>query len=359
MLPDDLSVFVSLWVSTRSLIVAEKRQDLAGIALSTFRYGLDMTSRDKFSGTAWHYTTAAGLEGIVSNHCLRASSAAFMNDSSELLTGQRALSDLLEERRPSLAEWQIRQLRFTGIGQAPDVYGNFLLCAAAESDLLTVWRNYGGDEIAYAIGLDASSPLAPIEQVVGEEHPAPPQHYYDDAVIDLGDGDFESHDPDEVRVAGGHWKKVEYIGGPTDAVVRREFDALLAELVEPQAGENRVPWRLVMASLAGSPTNFWKDRGFHDEREVRAAWNVAPSWKFVKYRAHRFGLVPYIEVGALADEATDGYVRCAPRRAALPIREVMIGPTAYVDAAKKALRGLLDDAGYGYVEISHSITPFR
>ncbi|MGZ0712570.1 hypothetical protein ACWPKO_29955 (plasmid) [Coraliomargarita sp. W4R53] len=331
----------------------------AGTVTVHLRYSLDMTSRDPFDGTAWHYTTAAGLDGIVSNHCLRASSAAFMNDSRELLTGQQALSDLLEKRRPDFAEWQIRQLRFTGIGQAPDVFGNFLVCAAAESDLLTVWRNYGGDEIAYAIGLDASSPLAPIEQVAGEEHPSPPQRYYDDAVIDLGGGDYESHDPDEIRIAGGTWRTVEYIGGPTDVVVRREFDALLDELVEPPAGENRVPWRLVMASLAGSPTNFWKDRGFHDEREVRSAWNVAPSWKFVKYRAHRFGLVPYIEVGALVNEASVGYVSSEARRAVLPIREVMIGPTAYVDAARKALRGFLDDAGYGDVQISHSITPFR
>jgi hypothetical protein len=253
----------------------------------------------------------------------------------------------------------MRQLRFTGIGQSPDVHGNFLLCAAAESDLLTVWRNYGGDEIAYAIGLDASSPLVPIEQVSATEHPAPPERYYENAVIDLGDGDFESHDPDDVRIAGGSWRKVEYIGGPTDAVVQREFDGLLADLVEPQAGENRVPWRLVMSNLAGSPTNFWKDRGFSDEREVRSAWNVAPSWKFVKYRAHRFGLVPYIEVATPAGEAIQGYLPHAARRAVLPIREVMIGPTPYVDQAKTALRGLLDDVGYGRVAISQSITPFR
>jgi hypothetical protein len=282
-----------------------------------------------------------------------------MNDSSELLTGQRALSDLFEKRRPGLADWQVRQILFTGISRTADVHGNFLLCAASAPDLLTVWRNYGGDEIAYAVGLDATTPLVPIEQVVGDDNPHPPPGYYDDDVTDLGGGEYVSHSPDEVRIAGGNWRKVDYIAGPTDAVVEREFDDLLLDLVEPPAGETRVPWKLLMASLAGSPTNFWKDRGFEDEREVRSAWNVAPRWKFIKYRAHRFGLVPFIEVGASESSAHDGYVRIDDKIDRLPIREVMIGPTPYVEQAKMALRGLLDDAGYGDVDVHHSVTPFR
>lgn len=217
------------------------------------------------------------MEGIIGGHRLRATSAAFMNDSSELLTGQRALSDLFQKRRPRLADWQIRQIVFTGISQTADVYGNHLLCAASDPDLLTVWRNYGGGEIAYAVGLDGTIPLVPIEQIAGDAHPTPPPRYYDDAVVDLGDGEYESHDPDEVHIAGGSWRKVEYINGPTDAVVQREFDELILDLVEPPPGQNRVPWRLLLASFAGSPTNFWKHRGFEDEREVRSAWNVAPS----------------------------------------------------------------------------------
>jgi hypothetical protein len=45
------------------------------------------------------------------------------------------------------------------------------------------------------------------------------------------------------------------------------------------------------------PGVLFKNPGFEDEREVRVTWTVNPWWKFVLYRASRFGVTPYVEVG--------------------------------------------------------------
>lgn len=92
----------------------------------------------------WHYTSSEGLRGAISSGRLWASSSAFMNDANELRTGQRALSEHFEKRRAELQKWQIEQLSFAGIGRESSIQDTYLLCAARESDLLTVWRNYGG-----------------------------------------------------------------------------------------------------------------------------------------------------------------------------------------------------------------------
>lgn len=175
-------------------------------------------------------------------------------------------------------------------------------------------------------------------------------------VVDLGGGEYEYDNPDQPFVLGGAWRNVRYISGGRDRQVASELDALLSRLKEPAPGEHRVPWLLIDASFASSRTNYWKDEAFGDEREVRAAWNVNPTWKFLKYRSHRFGLVPYIEV-AQSDDGEE-YVRCGtPTR--LPIERVMIGPTPMYREVERALTSFLGDSGYGHVIVDHSPTPYR
>jgi hypothetical protein len=51
----------------------------------------------------YHYTTAAGLMGIVQSRTLRATNAEFLNDAQELQFGRSRLRDALLERAEELA----------------------------------------------------------------------------------------------------------------------------------------------------------------------------------------------------------------------------------------------------------------
>jgi hypothetical protein len=304
-------------------------------------------------GLAWHYTDANGLLSIVASGKLRASSAAYMNDPGEMEFGQRLLSEHFKLRLPDLKEWQVEQLKFAGIDRRSSPHSSFLLSAAQDGDLLTLWRYYGVESVSYSIGLDTTASLMPIATRPGDTHPNPSPTYQRDAHTDLGDGDWDYVDPDHAFAYGGRWKEVKYVLSPTDEPIQAEFDKTLAMLKEPEPGSRRVPF--ILLDLGVSPTNYWKDAGFVDEREIRATWWVQPNWKYVAFRPGRFGLIPYIDVA----ESQQGEAIDFGATTRLPIREITIGPTPVARQAKYALESLLDTHGYHGVQIRQSVTPFR
>lgn len=111
-------------------------------------------------GTVWHYTTAAGLAGMLQDNVLWASSAAFMNDRHEL-TGDALFRDLfnrhINEVDPRInggVQFALQSALRT------DRYRTFIVCASKAPDNLTLWRNYTGPEVGFAVALDASQPLS-------------------------------------------------------------------------------------------------------------------------------------------------------------------------------------------------------
>lgn len=62
------------------------------------------------TGIAWHYTSSAGLRGIIEGNALRAGSAAFMNDANEMRTGVKALRSTYKRIKSSLTEAQREEI---------------------------------------------------------------------------------------------------------------------------------------------------------------------------------------------------------------------------------------------------------
>lgn len=298
----------------------------------------------------WHYTDAEGLRSIVTSGVLRATSAAFMNDAEELKSGRAAIREYWDEIAPDLSEKTRNRVRLSGILGDAATFSYHLISASSDGDSLTLWRNYGGNEVAYAIGLERSRRLVPVEKVPGSSHPDPPAGYYDPEWEDIGE-DWPinvNSDPDHANVFGGDWRGVKYVSGSADPKVRRYLDRAVQDL---EKAENRI---IRFNLLPGAKLNYMKHAGFEDEREVRALFWVHPTWKFIHHRASRFGLIPYVEVTTqLADE------EWAAEPAKLPIRAVTIGPNAIRGDAEQSLRIFLEHHGYGNAEIRQSITPYR
>jgi len=312
---------------------------------------------------AWHYTTAEGLLGIVTNNRLWATSAAYMNDRDEIRAGREALNQALNERQPELETWQVDQLAAMGIHNDPTPMEVFLLSAALDGDLLTLWRSYGaGGEAEYAIELDPMIPLWPVRQSEANSHPEPaPPEWPEIEYVEAESGRFvEVYNPDDPSVDGSGWGKVEYLVD-TSAAVQAELDSIIASLVKREDNRRYVMFSNYLIGL--DPTIFFKQPGFDDEREVRATWRVDPWWRFVLYRSGRFGLAPYIEVAALKSGYPNGYPYSQgianEEIGRLPIRSIRIGPTRAGDEAEQTLRAFLNAHGYGDVQILRSSTPYR
>lgn len=228
-----------------------------------------------------------------------------------------------------------------------------MISASRDSDLLTLWRNYGGGQVAYSIGFDRSVKLSPREHNDAESHPAPPPGYAADEWDEDGEGRrFRIYDSDATYVFGGFWREVEYVergGTPAHELRIRDF----IEVQKRATAEGS--FIVDVGSFADSPVNLEKDSAFKDEQELRIIVQLNPSWKFVKYRTARFGLTPYIE---LARSVADDYVP-KDTEVRLPIRHIRIGPSLDPAAARQALRFFLNDHGYGAVDISVSNIPYR
>lgn len=305
--------------------------------------------------SVWHYTTAEGLHSIVSQNVLWATSYRFMNDSQEPKYATSVLTEAANVAREDLEPAHVdrfdRHMRFA----ERNGLEAFLLCAAREPDLLTVWRGYGS-AVPYAIELDATVDLLPVEQDSASAHPSPPEGWEPEILDEDDEGNpIYGQDPDAVYIEIQGWTAVQY-----DAELARKRVERIAKLAGKQPNplsEHLLPWM----ELGGIDLLQLKHPAFIDEREARTVFEVNPRWKFVKHRPTRFGLTPFIEVSAADDgnqyASNDRFVTRPAKK--LPIRAVHIGPSPLGEESVTALREFLEFKGYPNLPVLKSDTPFR
>jgi len=113
------------------------------------------------AGCLFHYTTVAGLQGIVEANCLHASAAYFLNDSSELEYGRMVLGGVLQqwednnpENRDDPSGELVRDLRLKIAdedGLEALIHSVYLACFCQRDNVLSQWRAYG-QAGGYSIG---------------------------------------------------------------------------------------------------------------------------------------------------------------------------------------------------------------
>ena len=105
----------------------------------------------------YHYTTAAGLDGILRSRALRFGHAYYFNDPNEINYGQKFVSEIIqnileEENQKESKEFlealgnQLR-IAFGGAGHNP-----FMACFCETGDLLSQWRIYSSGGRGYCLG---------------------------------------------------------------------------------------------------------------------------------------------------------------------------------------------------------------
>lgn len=115
----------------------------------------------------WHYTSTAGLLGILASSSLWASHVATLNDSTEIRFGMDLVRSRLPTRLEDVQVWaDLARARIdadvpaavTGMlglveGSLMDG-GLYVFCASLSGDSLSQWRGYGGNSTSgFAVGL--------------------------------------------------------------------------------------------------------------------------------------------------------------------------------------------------------------
>lgn len=271
------------------------------------------------SDLIWHYTTSAGLNGLLVDHKLRATSTSFVNDPSEQRFGQTAVLEALsrlsqhQDERIASAAREMKSYRQNGLITLSDQFGfsdRMVACASSAEDSLDMWRAYGSQTISgtFAVGLDPRGPLGPLfedEEVRGNWF----SHWGADAAMkDMRDG----------------WTTIIY-ATPDDLAqhAHQELERGTNELDldgSPQDIQFAV-WQLVDHVVADIEARY-KHHSYRAENELRLQATLTSKRQFKVFpRAH--GITAYLELSTAQEW---GRPVATPSR--LPIREVILWPGA-------------------------------
>jgi DUF2971 family protein len=265
-----------------------------------------------------HYTSQAGLLGILTKEILWATNIKFLNDEQEFQNALQMCEDIIAKPNPSFdkdrrfGEYLAKIKHQLGRLDLFKSDAIFTLAFSEETDLLGQWRGYCPANNGYCIVFDAEALHAATSVKLENCHLV--KCVYDDAKKAA-----------QIRkVFTDHWRKYQKV-----------VDSAERKLVI----ENLVLEITLLAS-------YFKHPSFKEEQEHRIVVVEPASGESIKFREGRSSLIPYIEIPA-------------PRKL---IRKIIVGPNANRTLAKRALETFLSnnfDAWILDVDVEHAKTPYR
>ena len=299
---------------------------------------MDFINPAKTEPTVFHYTSAAGLLGMIKNREIWATGSNYLNDPTEISFAATALAAALRERLKSGdTDWERAQAALDLLGtyidpNSPDQYHedrSFISSFSRSDQSLTLWRLYGGRN-GFCIGFD-------------ESH-----------LLRWTGPDFPTHN-----------------GHDLAGVEREEFDAALRANYQLSAHIENVSYGAqhvapIVAKIMSLP--FDLEGSFLYEGRLRTAMNKLSSIKHPAFEDEREARLVVREVH---HHAVDSDVRVSASGALVAHRKVMfpfeavqsitMAPGANAPQQRRALEALMAQGGrdpYGHVEIRECGLPF-
>ena len=312
---------------------SEARDHIREVGTQLDKLYLGMREIDKdIPPHLFHYTNPQGLVGIVTSKRLWASSADFLNDSSEPSYAFGVLKACFDEVISSLPPGSIAAGALGGYWkqftdayeiEGPHVY---VFCLSEDDDLLSQWRGYGGQCGGYAVGFSGTRL----------------REYFTQG-----------------RYEGQYLMKILYDEEKQKAEAKRVFRSIISiiDRVEEKCGAiddktvtlfaNEVGKRLQTAvfSEAVRLRTMFKAKAFQEEREWRIVQFLHPAMEKpeVQFRPGPKALTPYVELDLGIP----------------PIERVTIGPRLDPNLSRQSLDRLFAKQKYPSVRIKSSDVPYR
>lgn len=271
----------------------------------------------------FHYTTSAGLRGILTSGELRATNFAYLNDALEPLYGRYvALETLRDLRDGASTTCEARFLDYAMEAFASSTRDTelYVTCFCEDGDLLSQWRGYGDTSGRYSIQFDTA-------RLQAEDH-----------TFSFG------------QVIYSHDEQVSIV----TATARAAADAILAQRSPSFEDSSDLFWRRVTALLmahVASDAAFFKPKAFSEEREWRAVRHVYPSDGLAAIEFDATALIrPYTSMFQ-GERIGDGRI--------LPISKIIVGAHSSAILARKSVRMLLAKLGYATIPVDSTVVSLR
>ena len=296
--------------------------------------------------TIFHYTTAAGLLGIVKSNRLWASDLLYMNDSTEVEYGRQLIiqvaAETAAEAKCPMAQMLCKSIDTVLYPIGITEGGFYAACFCEEGDLLSQWRGYSGGVGGYSLGFR-------VRDLRRFHESTPERRFVLRPVV---------YDPTEQR-----------------ALIRAfllDIDAALAELLDGAlAAKEQDVHTIAYVTIQRQMLEcmlIMKNPAFKEEREwrlilYRSGYSREPE-ATVDYRPTRSFIVPYValDVTPMGPEVLDHVPAHAQADARaynrVPLSTVVVGPSAHPQAAVAAIRTMLHDLHMN-AEVINSRIPIR
>lgn len=256
----------------------------------------------------WHYTTSAGLIGIVESGSILSTQVSCLNDSNESryfsTRFRTALMEQLEtvsdETTSQFVKKYVERLKDDDANPISADFPYFVTCFTPLEDDISHWRRYGAEN-GYAIGVRTKDLSGPAYSLVGRINYDPQVH--------------------SVIVKEAALKTIEYYGGGLHLGLT-DWDDFFLQL-----------WDSALTQL----TPFVKDPEFAAEKEVR----------FVHYLQE--SEMPELKVlprGMLMAQHLPVRFGASQEKPRFPIAKVMVGPGRHRQISRRSVDTLLRTHGY-------------
>lgn len=313
-------------------VVLQAAKDLEGLDVVWTKHHASIPNR------LFHYTTAVGCAGILRDQALHASNALYLNDTTENTYGSSLAASIISE--------VLTEPRYAGVVDAftsqdkrrliPTLSEPYVVCFSEKRDQLSQWRGYGGGDAPVSIGFNFTTAMF-------EDR---------DAILQLRRVVYNQDvQRESLRDLVLTWKS----SVEAQATAGKPYDDLLHTLsltyldfmlwqreltFKDPAFHEEAEWRLIR-HVSSSPSSRNDDSSTSDEASPRPEVNLRPS---------ALGLTPFVILNS-ADPLTPW--------SALPIDEIVQGPTANAELALHSLELLLRSTGCEHVRLSRSAVPLR
>jgi len=322
------------------------RSATAGKLIPIEQAFLGRLTRGQPPETIFHYTTAAGLLGIVRSNRLWASDLLYMNDSTEVEYGRQLIIDVAAEvageAKCPMAQMLCKSIS-TVLYPVGMVGGGFYAaCFCEEGDLLSQWRGYSGGVGGYALGfrvrdlqhVRASTPerqfvLRPVVYDPTQQRDLIRKFLLevDGALAELLDRGLAEREQD--------------VHGIAYVTIQRQMLECMLTMKNPAFTEER-EWRLIHSRS-----------GFGREPEAT-----------VDYRPTRSFIVPYVALDItpmgpeLFDHIQSEHQADVQAHNRVPLSTVIVGPSSHPQAAVTAIRTMIRDLHMN-ADVINSQIPIR
>jgi hypothetical protein len=278
-----------------------------------------------FENDVYHYTSIAGLNGIIESGGFWASDNRFLNDSEEITHGRKLASRVLQHKasrskNPAFAA--VLSAVAERVAEHPTL-GQLIVCFSRARDSLEQWRGYGPQG---AVCLRLSSKI---------ESAAPL---------------FFAPDQLPFKVVYADHRKAKII----ISIARRferEYIADRTVMFERWPSDHDENYTKELSLIITHWVAAFKNSAFLQEQEIRMILHYGQIERYhrgLMFRPTVLGLVPYVCTGD----------RTAPGKK-LPLAEVMVGPSPQQELIAQSISTYLTHKGYGSVQISMSAVPYR